>query len=177
MQFSLGELKEIFIVVAAIYKDAKSTLNIVGPVLVSLVEDETKVKDRVGWKSKWDTLAGFYGPKDDYVCVTLFKPEVGSGKDGYNKILETFRYSQIGGFGRVIVVNPLLDKLPHLVLTVCCTCNYFDAKRVRHQWNVIDSSWVKECLESVGPIVGHSSDCDSCRKQLMLQYYRSTEGS
>ena len=176
VQFRPGEHKEIFAAVAAIYKDAKSTLNIVGPVPVTLAEDETKVKGRIGWESKWDTLAGFCGPKDDHVCVTSFKPEVGSGEDGYNKILETFRCSQIGGFARVIVVNPLHDKLPRLVLTICCTCNSFDAKWVRRQWDVIDSLWVKECLETVGPIVGHSSDGDSRRRQLMLQDYRSTEG-
>ena len=168
MQFRPGEYKEIFAVVVGIYKDAKATLNIVGPVPVILAMDETKVKGRIGWESKWDTLAGFCGPKGDYICTTSFKLEVGFGEDGYNKIVETFRSSQIGGFARVIVVNPLHEKLPRLVLSVCCTCNCFDSKWVKHQWDVIDSLWIKECLSTVGPVVGHSSDGDSRRRQLIL---------
>lgn len=64
VQFRPGEHKEIFVAIFEIYKDAKSALNIVGPVPVILAKDETKVKDRIGWESKWDSLAGFCGPKN-----------------------------------------------------------------------------------------------------------------
>jgi hypothetical protein len=48
---------------------------------------------------------------------------VGNGEEGYEKILDVFKNNKMGSFARVIVVNPLHDKLPRLVLVVCCTCN------------------------------------------------------
>lgn len=131
VQFLPGEHAEIFAVVASIYRDAKIAHNIVGPVPVILAEDDTKVKGRISWESKWDTLAGFCGHKTDHVCITTFKPEVGSGEDGYNNIVDSFRSNQVGSFTRVIVVNPLHEKLPRLTLVVSCTCNCFDASWVR----------------------------------------------
>lgn len=77
----------------------------------------------------------------------------------------------------VLVVNPLHDKLPLFVLCVNCTCNCFDAAWVRNQWNVVEPLWKKECVDIVGPIVGHASDGDSRRRQLMLQDYKGTLGS
>ena len=117
------------------------------------------------------------GLKIEHVCITTYKPKVGSGEDGYNRIVETFQCSQIGGFTRVIVVNLIHEKLLRLVLTVCCTCNCFDSQWMRRQWGVIKSLWDQECLSSVSPIIGHVSDSDSRRRQLMLQDYRSCEGS
>ena len=177
VQFLPGEHAEIFAAVASIYRDAKIAHNIVGPVPVILEEDETKVKGRISWESKWDTLAGFCGHKTDHVCITTFKPEVGSGEDGYNNIVDSFWSNQVGSFARVIVVNPLHEKLPRLTLVVSCTCNCFDASWVRRQWEAIDFLWFKECHSSVGPIVGHASDGDSRRRQLMLHDYRTKEGS
>jgi hypothetical protein len=100
---------------------------ITGQVPVILAKDETKVKSRVFWEAKWDTLAGFCGPKLNHVCISNYKPVVGTSELGYNKIVDSFRTDKIGGFARIVVVNPLHDKLPRLVLVVCCTCNCFDA--------------------------------------------------
>jgi hypothetical protein len=131
VQFVPGEHSEIFGAVARIYADAKIAHNIIGSVPVILAEDETKVKGRMSWEAKWDTLAGFCGPKANHVCITTYKPVCGVGEDGYNKIVESFRDDQVGSFARVIIVNPLHDKLPRLVLVVCCTCNCFDSAWVR----------------------------------------------
>ena len=60
---------------------------IIGPVPVILAEDKTKVKSRVAYKQKWDTLAGFYGVTVNHLCVTSFKLVVGIGEAGYQKIL------------------------------------------------------------------------------------------
>lgn len=138
VQFISGEHASIFASVAQIYKDAKEFHGIVGVVLVILAQDETKVKSRVAWEQKWDTLAGFCGVMGDHVCVSSFKPVVGAKEVGYNKIVESFRTYKVGGFARVIVVNPLHDKLPQLVLVVCNTCNCFDSSWVRKQWELID---------------------------------------
>ena len=81
IQFIPGEHSEIFAAVAQIYRDAKLAHNIVGPVPVILAEDETKVKGRVAWEPKWDTLARFCGPSENHVCVSGFNPIVGSGEE------------------------------------------------------------------------------------------------
>ena len=177
VQFVAGEHEEIFASVAQIYRDAKVANGIEGPVPVILAEDETKIKGRVAYEQRWDSLAGFCGHKEDHVCMSKYKPKVGTGEEGYAKIVDCFRSDRIGGFARVIMVNPLHEKLPRLVLQVNCTCNCFDATWVRRQWGIIDGLWLKECHDAVGPVVGHASDGDSRRRLLMLADYKSQEGS
>jgi hypothetical protein len=65
VQFVPGEHSEIFAAVAQIHKDAKEKQGVTGPVPMILSEDEAKVKGRVSWEAKWDTLAGFCGAKVD----------------------------------------------------------------------------------------------------------------
>ena len=98
-----------------------------------LVEDKTKFRGRVSWEARWDTLLGFSGPTDNHKCITDYKPTIGVGEDGYNKLVDAFRKDKVGGFVRVIVINPLHVKLPHLVLVVCCTCSCFTSGWVRAQ--------------------------------------------
>ena len=86
---------------------------------------------------------------------------LGLVEDGYNVIVDAFRNNKLDGFARIVVVNPLHESLPRLVLVVCTTCNCFDASWVRHQWEVIHSLWAIECLHVIGPIIGHASDGDS----------------
>lgn len=176
VQFIPAEHSEIFAADGEIYKNAKVGHGITRPVPIILAEDKTKVKGRVAYEPKWDTLAGFCGPSEDHVCISSFKPLVGSQEEGYNNILHSFRSNKVRGFARVTVVNPMHEKLPRLVLVACCTCNSFDSNWVRRQWDIIDGLWAKECLSIVGPIVGHSSDGNSRRRQLMLQDYRSIVG-
>jgi len=54
-----GEHREIFAALGDIYRDAKSAHGITGPVPVILAEDETKVRSRVCYEQRFDTLAGF----------------------------------------------------------------------------------------------------------------------
>ena len=110
----------------------------------------------------------FCRPCVHHVCISKFKTVVGFGEEGYNQILNSFRNNKKGGFARVIIVNPLHDKMPKLVLVACCNCNCFDSAWVERQWGLIDVLWAKKCLVAVGPIVGYSSDSDSKRRQLML---------
>jgi hypothetical protein len=176
IQHVSGEHGEIFAAVAEIYKDAKAAHGITGPIPVILAEDETKVRSRVSYEQRFDTLAGFCGPKDNHMCVSDYKPNVGIGEDGYNKILNCFRSDKVGGFARVVMVSPLHDKLPRLVLCVSCTCNCFNSQWIKDQWDRIDQLWDKHCKIVVGPIIGHASDGDSRRRQLMLADYKSTDG-
>lgn len=81
-------------------------------------------------------------------------------------MLESFADNKKIGFARVILVNPLHNALPRLVLVVASTCNCFDSSWVHKQWDDIDDIWKVECVDIVGPIVGHASDGDSRRRQL-----------
>jgi hypothetical protein len=111
------------------------------------------------------------------VCLSTFKPVVDTGQMGYKNIVDAFQNYIIGSFVRVIVVNPLHEKLPRLVLVVSCTCNCFDAGWVKKQWMDIDKLWREHCEQSVGPIIGHASDGDSRRRQLMLADFTSIGGN
>jgi hypothetical protein len=63
----------------------------------------------------------------DHVCVSNYKPVVGNRGTGYNKIVASFKIDRIGGFIKIVVVNPLHEKLPRFVLVVCCTYYCLDA--------------------------------------------------
>lgn len=144
-----------------------------GLVLVILAEDETKVHSRVSYEQRFDTLARFC---ENHVCISNYKRCVGTGEGSYNTILECFQGDKVGGFARVIVISPLHAKLPRLVLCVSCTCNYFDSQWVLNHWSRIDKLWEKHCKASVGLIIGHASDGDSRRRQLMLAEYKAYDG-
>jgi hypothetical protein len=159
--------------VAEVYRHAKLKCKVIGPILIILAEDETKIKSRVCWEQKWDTLAGFCRPKENHVCVPSYKVVVGSSEPGYEKIVDSFRKDKIGSYARVIVVCPLHSALPRLVLSVTCTCGCFDSAWVRRQWDRIDMLWIEDCLDDIGPILGHASDGDSHRRQFMLADYLS----
>ena len=144
VQFVLGEHVEIFRTVAQIYKNAKAVHGITGHVPIILVEDETKVKGRIAWDHRSDTLVGFYGRKDDHACLSNYCELVGTSDKGYTKIVDVFRTNRIGAFARIMMVNPLHESLPRLVLVVTCICNCFDSLRMRQQWLRIKNLWNKE---------------------------------
>jgi len=49
----------------------------------------------------------------------------------------------------------------------------FDLAWVKKQWGIVDALWRKHYLQDMGLIVGHANNGDSCRRQLMLQDYKS----
>ena len=57
---------------------------------VILAEDETKVKLQISWEAWVDGLVGFYGIKEDHICVSTFRPQVGNGESGYSSIVDSF---------------------------------------------------------------------------------------
>ena len=149
---------------AKIYEQAKGFYGIEGPVPFILAEDETKVKSRVVWDPKADNLTGFCGSKENHKCISYFKLVVGEGDSGYSNIVNAFSSNRIASFARIIIVNPLHDKVLKLTLVISCTCNCFDSQWVKDQWDRIDILWLKECYSRVGPISGHASDNDSRKR-------------
>ena len=176
MQFQAGFHLEIFEAIGEIYQQAIIAHNLEGPIPIILAEDETKVKSRISWDSRNDRLSGFCGLATEHTCCPGFYVVVGNNEAGYGNIVDSFRDCRIGSFARVIMVNPLHSKLPRLIIACCTTCNCFTASWIRHQWREMDRLWKISCLQSIGPIIGHSSDGDSRRRQLMLEDYRGTTG-
>jgi len=95
--------------------------------------------------------------------VINFNLVIGIGEVGYDNVFEDFTNNKIASFARVMIMNPLHEKLPRLVFVVCCTCNCFNANWIWQQWDVLDVLWKLECQAIVRPIVGYASDGDSCR--------------
>jgi hypothetical protein len=126
VHFIAGEHAAFFQCVANIYVEVKAIQGVIGSIPVILAKDKTKVKGRITWESHNDVLAGFCGPKEGHTCVSQFTFRVSQGQEGFENILKAFRSYQKRSFARVIMVNPLHDLLPRLVLAVSCTCNCFD---------------------------------------------------
>ena len=141
-----------------------------------MTEDETVVKRYVRWVAKSDTLVGFCGNKENHQCQSHFLVTVGEGSADYDIITDTFKNSVIGHYACVIIANPLHENIPHLVMVVHPTCTKFDANFVAKQWEKIEFMWRKHVENCLGPIIGHSSDGDSRRRQFMLKAYSSTTG-
>ena len=99
MQFVAREHAALFKCVTDIYKFAIRAHNIVGPILVILIEDEFEVKQHIGWESKWDSLAGFCGAKENHLSVSNFNLVAGVGDTRYNAIVDSFRPNGMGGGG------------------------------------------------------------------------------
>jgi len=73
------------------------------------------------------------GPIESHACITDYKLTIEVCEVGYNKMVDSFRMDTVGGFARVIVVSPLHEKFPQLVLVACYTCNCFYSSWIRVQ--------------------------------------------
>ncbi|KAL2644061.1 hypothetical protein R1flu_011648 [Riccia fluitans] len=162
--------------VAKILTAAKALHGITGDIAEILAEDETRVKPIVRWEARRDTLIGFCGDKDNHVCKMGLEVEVGSGESCYSKIVESFEQKIQGSYARVVIVNPLHEKLPSLIVYASVTCNLFTASWVRDHWKGLKQRWDKCCRQVVGPVLDHANDGDARRRKLMLEDYLGSEG-
>lgn len=96
---------------------------------------------------------------------------MGDGEVGFNNIADAFDNYVVAHQARCFIVNALVASFPRLCIVATGTCNKFDATWVREQWNQVASLWTVNCLELVGPLLGHASDGDSRRRKLMLEDY------
>ncbi|KAL2609573.1 hypothetical protein R1flu_028146 [Riccia fluitans] len=128
------------------------------------------------WEARRDTLIGFCGDKDNHVCKMGLEVEVGSGESGYSKIVESFEQKIQGSYARVVIVNPLHEKLPRLIVYAFVTCNSFTASWVQDHWKGLKQRWDKCCRQVVDLVLGHANDGDARRRKLMLEDYLGSEG-
>lgn len=93
----------------------------------------------------------------------------------YVAINEAFATFQRGGYGRLMVINPLHPTLPKLAVLFQATCNRFDAAFVRQQWELVQQLWQTHLSAPsvLGPLIGHASDGDARRRCLQLEDYES----
>ncbi|KAL2630167.1 hypothetical protein R1flu_014853 [Riccia fluitans] len=162
--------------VAKILTAAKALHGITRDIAVILAKDETWVKPTMRWEARRDMLIGFCGDKDNHVCKMGLEVEVGFGESGYSKIVESFEQKIQGSYARVVIVNPLHEKLPRLIVYASVTCNSFIASWVRDHWKGLKQRWDKCRRQVVGPVLGHASDGDARRRKLMLEDYLGSEG-
>lgn len=146
------------------------------PIHVYLVGDETVVIKYVRWVEKSDTLVGFCGNKEEHQCQSHFLVIVGKGVARFDIITDSFKNNIIGHYARVIIVDPLHENIPPLVVVSHPTYNRFNAKKIHQQWERIKILWKRHVENNLGAIVGHSSNGDSRRRQLILMDYCSIEG-
>lgn len=161
--------------IALIYSEsiAKQFKNRGSLVPVLAAEDKTAIISKVMYSQKKDELLGFCGVEGlNHQCLDHFTIKVGEGEEGYNTIFSAFRNNVIGTYVRAIILNPLAPNLPRLPILVMATCNCFNADFVYRQWQEIERLFENELEATLGPLIGHSSDGDSCRRKLMLQLMR-----
>ena len=80
---------------------------------------------------------GFCGKKEEHKFPSHFLVTVGEGVARYEIIKDAFKNCVISHYARVIIANPLHEKLPHLVVDVHPTYNKFDANFVHRQWEKV----------------------------------------
>ncbi|KAL3692993.1 hypothetical protein R1sor_006644 [Riccia sorocarpa] len=135
-----------------------------------------QVERLIKWEPRRDTLIGFCGSKDGHTCQLGLELTVGSGEEGYSHIVDNFGTNVIGSYARVVIVNPLHEKLPRLIIFASVTYNSFVASWVREHWRSLKREWNEHCRTLVGRVIGHSSNGDSRRRKLMLGDYGSMSG-
>ncbi|KAL3680514.1 hypothetical protein R1sor_023470 [Riccia sorocarpa] len=93
-----GRQDQNFLEIAKILEAAKREYGIEQDVPVILAEDETRVKPRIRWEAKRDTLIGFCGNKENHVCEFGLELEVGCGEVRYSKIVNSFEQNVQGSY-------------------------------------------------------------------------------
>ena len=124
MTYVLGGHTENIETIATLYKNAKERMSLSNiPVPYIKAEDETAIIPRPEYKSDTDEVWGFCGRKGpDYICEESFIVSVGDDDGTYQQLLNAFQNCQVATHARVIMINPLLRKLPK-VLLLQANCN------------------------------------------------------
>lgn len=99
--FNAGEHVVISYCVANIYSETKATHGFLGPVLVIVVEDVTKVKSRITREIWSYGLVGLCGLENTHNYVSSNKLVVGGGLEGYDRVIEAFVLNQKNEFRKI----------------------------------------------------------------------------
>ena len=158
----------------------KQARKIAGPVLVQTAEDETAIIPKVEWNRAKDQCWGWCGKQMEadgkHKCDRSFAHVVGDDSKAYDRLCEAFSSNKVAGHARVIMLNPVHEDIPALVVLLQATCNTFTHFDVQQQWREIRDLYHTHMQEILGPLVGHASDGDSRQRKLQLIDATSKEG-
>ena len=77
---------------------------------------------------------------------------------------------------RIIVINPLHENVPSVIVMLQATCNRFTAEDVDVQWTRLRELWQKHLRPVLGVLIGPGSDGDERRFSLQRGMMTSTAG-
>jgi hypothetical protein len=95
-------------------------------------------------------------------CIDDYAPIVGNDDGALIRLLDHFSDDKRGCYLRVLMVNPLHERLPSLPLVLQATCNKFTRADVAAQWARARELW-KDEFADVLDLIGHGSDGDGRR--------------
>ena len=149
------------------YRTCKEKIGEQRPVPYLVAEDETAIKPRTSYDERLDCVWRFCGLGKDHKCSSTHLIHVGNDDHAYGKLLESMKNSRIASYARVMMMNPLHERLPRIVLHLQPPCNCFTAADVLEQWSMYDEL-CREILDPfLGPNLGKSSAGDMRRRKLM----------
>jgi hypothetical protein len=181
-RFECGLSDSNFATIAAIYKDLMKQYDIKEDVLCFFAEDETVIIPEPDWDERDDCIIGFCGKKcakrcevNSCKCAAGEKHQcmmdaprfvVGSREDGYENIETAKDTMVVSTYARVVMINPLHERLPALTCLLVGTCLRFTEKDyVLPQWKQLQILFDKHVRSVVGPLIGHASDGDARRRK------------
>ena len=167
-EYDFSNFEKTFEFIASLYKSCKIRIQESRKVPYLKAEDETAIEARPTYDEKLDCVWGYCGPLDHRECEENFVIFVGNEEDAYERLVEAMNTSKLANYARVIMINPLHERLPRIVLHLQANCNCFTHNTVIHQWLKYDAI-CNEILDPIlGPDIGKSSDGDGRRRKLML---------
>ena len=136
-------------------------------IYVELSEDETGILPKIEYWREKDSILGSCGYREvGHKCNDHFHPIIG---DSWDRLVEIMRKAIPSSYLRTIMVNPLCDWLPAMVVFTNATCNKFDhVPHVSSQWKTTLTAFDQE-LRPMGCLLsGRGSDGDGRRAKLQL---------
>jgi hypothetical protein len=154
--------------VANVLAEHKARLGITGPVPIECSEDECASIRIATWNRRLDVIEGFCGKlavgDDAHKCTFDCQPSSST----FESITQAFQELKVGSMCRLLLINPLADRMPRLVYALLPTCNMFNAGQVLAEWRLVRSWHAKHLQGPVGPLISHASDGDKRRVKCMV---------
>ena len=167
-EYDFSNFKKTVEFIVSLYKSCKIRIQESRKVPYLKAEDETAIEARLTYDEKLDCVWGYCRPLDHRECEEDFVIFVGNEEDAYERLVEAMNTSKLANYARVIMINPIHERLPRIVLHLQANCNCFTHNTVIHQWLKYDAI-CKEILDPIlGPDIGKSSNGDGRRRKLML---------
>lgn len=111
-------MRKKFSSIVSLYGNSITTHQLVGPIPMTMIKGETKVKSWISWDNRSYTLNNLYEPFENHIFGVGFQVVVNSGEERLNKIVDNFWNCKIGSFVWVMMINRLHVSLPWLVIVI-----------------------------------------------------------